>query len=152
MNESKIIEWVMKLPYRWSAGLIGTKFLEGLKNRRILGSKCPKCKRILVPARSFCPRCFVDTKDIVEVSDTGILKTFTIINFKFVGQIKEPPYIVGIIKLDGADTGFVHFVGGVDLSDVQKAGKELKPGVRVKAVWRKKRNGSILDIKYFKVI
>lgn len=149
----KIIEWELRLPYRWSAGPTGTKFLEGLKEGKIMGSRCPKCKRVLVPMRKFCPRCFVDTDEVVEVSDRGTLRTFTIINFSFTGQVKNPPYIVGVVDLDGADVGFLHFIGGVDLSDLEKAGKELKLGTRVQAVWKEKekREGSILDIDCFRV-
>jgi uncharacterized OB-fold protein len=150
--EPRIIEGVLSLPYRWATGPVGAKFLEGLKNKKILGTRCPKCRRVLVPARKFCPRCFVDTDEWVEVGDKGILRTFTIINFSFVGQVRKPPYIVGIIELDGADVGFTHFIGGVDLTDIEKAARELRPGMRVQAVWREERKGDILDIEYFKPV
>jgi uncharacterized OB-fold protein len=156
MSEVKprIIEQELRLPYRWSAGVAGTKFLEGLKNGKILGTRCPKCRRVLVPVRRFCPRCFVDTTELVEVRDEGTLRTFTIINYRYTGQPKDPPYIVGVIKLDGADVGFTHFIGGVDLSDIERAGRELKVGTRVRAVWKpkEKREGSIFDIEYFEPV
>lgn len=148
----KIIEEEIRLPYKWSAGPIGTRFLEELKNGRIMGTRCPKCKRVLVPARRFCPRCFVDTPEWLEVGDKGTLRTFTVVNFSYSGQVKNPPYVVGIIDLDGADVGFAHFIGGIDLTNFEKAVKKLKPGIRVQVVWKKKREGNILDIEHFKPI
>jgi uncharacterized OB-fold protein len=55
------------------------------------------------------------------------------------------PIVYGIVQLDGADTGFVHMLGEVDP-------EKLKVGTMVKAVFKskKERQGSILDIKYFK--
>jgi uncharacterized OB-fold protein len=56
------------------------------------------------------------------------------------------PVAYGIIKLDGADTGFVHMLGEVDLD-------KIKIGMRVKAVFREdERKGNILDINYFKPV
>ena len=57
----------------------------------------------------------------------------------------DPPYGVGLIQLDGADSGIMHFVRGIEV-------EELRPGLRVEAVFREKREGYITDIAYFKVI
>ena len=56
---------------------------------------------------------------------------------------KEPPYAYGVIKLDGASTGIVHLIGGVDLN-------KIKVGMKMEPVFKEKREGSILDIDYFK--
>jgi len=104
---------------------------------------------VLVPARRFCPRCFVDTDQWLEVADRGHLRTYTIINYKYAGQPKPPPYVIGIIDLEGADVGFVHHVGGIDLSDLEAAAQFLRPGLPVKAVWRQQRQGRIGDIEHF---
>jgi len=152
-EESAVLEGRIELPYRWVMGPSATRFFRELKdNRRIMGTRCPKCKRVLVPARGFCPRCFVETTDWVEVSDKGRLRTYCITYYSFPGQPREPPYAVGIIDLDGADTGMTHYVGGVDLSDVEKAAREIRVGMRVQAVWKEKREGNIHDIEYFKPI
>lgn len=151
-QKSDIIQGSINLSYRWVVGPVGTKFFEGFKNKRIFGTKCPKCKRVLVPARKFCPRCFVDTPEWIEVSDRGVLRSFTIVNFAYEGQPNKPPYIVGIIDLEGTDVGFTHYVGGIDLRDVEKAGKNIRIGMPVKAVWRPKREGRITDIEFFKPV
>ena len=56
-----------------------------------------------------------------------------------------PPFGYGIIKLDGADTGMAHLLYGSDPA-------KWKIGMKVKAVFKENRSGSILDIAYFKPI
>ena len=46
-------------------------------------------------------------------------------------------------QLDGADAGLVHFINEIKPEDV-------KIGMRVEALFKEDRIGSILDIKYFK--
>ena len=45
--------------------------------------------------------------------------------------------------------GFVHFVGGIDLSDMEGAARRLRPGLTLKAVWQQQRHGRISDIEHF---
>ena len=135
---------------RWKftryAGHTGSRFLIELRdNKKIMGTKCPECNRVYVPAISFCYDCFKPINEWVEVSPEGTLIAYTMV------YQSEPPYPVktpfayGIIKLDGADRGMVHIIGEVNP-------KNLKIGMRVQAVFKDKRVGSILDIKYFKPI
>ncbi|MCP4602416.1 MAG: hypothetical protein GY847_18190, partial [Proteobacteria bacterium] len=60
-------------------------------------------------------------------------------------QTKKVPYGIGIIKLDGADTGLCHFLDEADSS-------RLKIGQRVRAVFKETREASILDIDYFEIV
>jgi len=135
----------IKVPYTWSAGAYATRFFTELKdNKKIWGTKCPKCNCTYIPPRKNCPKCFVNITEWVELGNTGTLLTYTIVRYKEpLIQPMEPPYAYGIIKLDGANTGLTHLLGEVDLN-------KIKPGMRVQAVFREKREGNILDIKYFK--
>lgn len=144
-----IIAETIALPYTWTTGPTLARFLEGLKERKILATRCPQCRRVLVPARQFCPRCFVDTSEWLELPDRGRLRTYTIVNYKYVGQPKDPPYVVAIIDLEGADVGMLHFVGGIDLSDVEAAAQRLRPGLPLQVVWSQERRGRITDIDHF---
>jgi uncharacterized OB-fold protein len=144
-----IVEGVISLPYRWSTGAVAARFLQALREKKILATRCPECKRVLVPARSFCPRCFVDTSEWLELPDRGKLRTYTVVSYSFEGQLLPPPHIIGIIELEGADVGLVHFVGGVDLSDLGKVAEQLPADVAVRAVWREDRAGRITDIEHF---
>ncbi len=53
------------------------------------------------------------------------------------------------IMLDGASTKIIHILDGVDIA---AAPKTLKPGQRVKAVWKPERKGSLGDISHFELL
>jgi uncharacterized OB-fold protein len=145
-----IIEAVASIPYQLAYGPSWFRFFEGFKEERIFGTKCPECRRVLIPARTFCPRCFVDMEEWIEVSDKGAVINWAICNLHFYGQPVEPPFITAWIRLDGADNSFMHYIGGFDLSDLDLVKKTMTRNVRVKAEWKKEKEGSILDIKHFK--
>jgi uncharacterized OB-fold protein len=138
-----------EIEYKYAAGPYISKFLEGLKEKKIFGIKCNSCKRVYVPPRMFCERCYVELNDWVEVKETGTLETFIVVYRKFYG-LPDPPYALGLIKLDGASESFLHYLGEVDLSRPEKIPEILKQGQKVIAIWNEERKGSILDIKYFK--
>lgn len=148
-EESVIISGRIDQGYNWSAGIAGSRFLRELKeNARIMGTKCTKCNRILVPPRIFCEECFskVDTWEVVQ--ETGIIETFAVSYYSATMELLETPQIIAVIKFDGTDAGMVHFLGETDDP------KKIKIGQKVRAVFKDKeeRTGSILDIKYFKLI
>jgi uncharacterized OB-fold protein len=132
------------IPNTYSAGAVGSRFLIELRDKkRIMGTRCPACNRVYVPARSVCKDCFGQLDEWVEVSDKGTLLTYTVTHQATRVQPMEPPLAYGIIQLDGADTGLVHMLGEVEP-------EQLRIGMRIQAVFREKREASILDIKYFK--
>ena len=116
---------------------------------RIVGIRCPKCHSVLLPPRELCDVCYVKTGTWADVADTGVLQAFSIIHLKFIGQTREPPYVYAEIMLDGASTKIIHILDGVDIA---AAPKTLKPGQRVKAVWRAERKGSLGDISHFELL
>ena len=132
------------IPNSYSAGAVGSRFLTGLRDKRkIMGTRCPTCNRVYVPARSICGDCFGQLDEWVEVSDKGTLLTYTVVHQSNPVQPAELPIIYGIIQLDGADTGLVHMLGEVDH-------EQLRIGMRVQAVFGEERQASILDIRYFR--
>ena len=134
------------IPNTYSAGTVGSRFLIELRDRkRIMGTRCPTCNRVYVPARSICKDCFGQLDEWVEVSNKGTVLTYSIEYEPKPIQPVKPPIVYGIIKLDGADTGLVHMLGEADP-------EQLRIGMKVQAVFREEREGSILDIKYFKPI
>ncbi len=134
----------IEISYEWSAGVAGSRFFQEIRdNKRIMGTKCPKCGRVLVPPRIFCEECFVDVEEWVEVSSKGELVTFGESYLGTDGSKLKEPWIVGIIRLDGADGGLIHYIG-------EARPEELKIGMRMEAVFNEKRNGNILDIKHFR--
>ena len=138
--------WRPNAKYVWSAGIAYSKFLEGLKNGKILGRGCRECGRIIVPPRMFCEQCFRSTDEWVHVKDTGTINTYSVSYLDAdANRIKEP-ILVAVIDLDGASegVGILHLVGNCKPDD-------LHIGMRLRAVWKpeNERIGSVTDIEYF---
>lgn len=139
------IEGRVEVSYRWSAGIAGSRFFEELKDHaRIMGTRCPQCRRVLVPPRIFCEECFVDADEWVEVSNEGVILTFAESYFGLQGQRLDEPWYVGIIRLDGSDGGLFHRL----VADQQP----IEIGRRVEAVFADERRGHILDIEHFRTL
>lgn len=144
------IDYTPDLRYAWDNGIALTTYLDGMKQGKIRGSKCPKCHRMMIPARSFCELCDLHpVDDYYDLPDTGTVQTFTLSHIKWdssplpKGQVN----IFAVITIDGCpdEMGLVHRLGDVDPNDV-------KIGMRVKAVWKpaKEREGTVLDIEHFR--
>jgi hypothetical protein len=78
-----------------------------------------------------------------EVGPEGTLLTYTTPRDRAEIHPLELPFAYGIIKLDGADTGLTHLVAGF-------AAGQLRAGLRLEPVFRDRREGNILDIRYFR--
>jgi len=134
----------MEIPYRYHAGAVGSRFLIELRDRqKILGIRCPACNKVYVPPKSTCIHCFAKLDEWVELGNEGTLTSFAVVYQPEPPHPLKPPFTYGIVQLDGADTGLVHFIGEAEAED-------LRSGMRVQAVFKEDRSGSILDIKYFK--
>ena len=117
-----------RLEYTFTAGEATSRFLKGVKEKRLLGERCPVCQKVYVPPRGACPVDGVPTTDEVELADVGTVTTFCIVNVPFMGQKIEPPYVSAYILLDGADIGLFGLISEVPW-------EEVRMGMRVEAVW-----------------
>lgn len=134
----------LALNFIYYLGDFNTKFFTELRDhKRILGVKCPTCNRVYMPPRSSCGCCLRKIDEWVELSKQGTLLSYSVVHYTEPYQPANPPLIYGIIKLDGADTGFTHLLAEVDE-------EKLQIGMRVQAVFKDKREANIHDIKYFK--
>lgn len=154
MSEFPTIPGDWNIHYEYSVGKTAAAFFDGLKSRGvILGSRCDSCGRVLLPARGFCERCFVDTSDLVEVGPGGEVETFTLPSNPVVTRSGDH-FMIALIKVDGADSGLVHFVDGLDFSDPYHVFRSVEAGLRVEAEFRaqEEREGHILDIACFRPV
>lgn len=150
MSDSDLItiEGKWNFNYTYFAGETATRFFHELRdNRRIMGTRCPSCQRILVPARSYCDACMERTDEWREVGPEGTLETFTIINTAFPG-LPKPPIAMAYATLDGADTALINIVTGLDLSDIEAAAKMLNTLPRIKVHFVDKPVGRITDFTF----
>jgi uncharacterized protein len=139
------IEGKWNFNYTYFAGESASRFFHELReNRRIMGTRCTKCKRLLVPARAYCDVCMAPTDEWEEVGPEGTLETFTIITTAFPG-LPAPPIVMAYVTLDGADTALINLVHGLDLSDIEVAAQNLNTLPRVKVVFVDEPKGRITD-------
>jgi uncharacterized OB-fold protein len=136
----------MPLESQYTVGIAGEKFLRALKDRGvILGTVCPDCDLTYVPPTMYCERCFARLDEWVEVESKGSVYTYTVLTRSLTDTAMEQPEVLALIRLEGAHGGIVHRLGEVDP-------EEVEIGMPVEAVLKpqKEREGSILDIQYFK--
>jgi uncharacterized protein len=145
------IPYELELHYEHAFGpYYGRLFDEIKTNRRIMGVRTSSGELAMLPPREFDDVTHKPSGTWVEVKQTGTVRAMSIINLEFVGQKQKPPYIYAEITLDGASTRLIHNIAGVDMG---KAKDIVKPGTRVRAVWREgERTGSLADISHFEVI
>lgn len=140
-----IVESKLDIPYHYYAGKIVGKFYDELEDHhKICGIRCSHCNTVYMPPRETCGRCFEEMDQWVELKAQGVVTNYTVIRYEETAiQPMEPPYVQAMIKLDGADTAFIHLLGEVEPDKVAI-------GMRVTAVFSPKKTGDILNIKYFK--
>jgi uncharacterized OB-fold protein len=138
--------WNPNVRYAWDAGVAISRYLQGLKAGRLIGRSCQECRRIMIPPRMFCERCFCPSDRWVELQDSGTVITFSLCYITWDMVRIEEPQIPAVIEIDGASPGMgiLHLLDEVDPQAVEI-------GMRVQAVWKpaEERTGAITDIAYF---
>jgi len=134
------------IKYKWSLGKAGERFFTELRDhKKIMGTRCRQCGRVLVPPRIFCEECFVEDMEWVEVEPKGTLLTFGDSYFSTDGKRLKEPWMLGIVRLNGSDGGLIHFIGDARPEDI-------KIGMQMEAVFKEKPEGNIMDILYFRPV
>jgi uncharacterized OB-fold protein/putative sterol carrier protein len=155
-QELLALKRVISVDHRFATGPVMGKFLNGLKEKRILANKCPKCKRLQIPPREVCAECKVRVEEFVEVGPKGNVRmleyTYYASPDPLTGKTRETPYGTAYIILDGCKGHeiFAHSIRPDQLDRIQLGWNERK-GTVVRPVWAEQRTGSIFDIKYFEI-
>ena len=131
------------LEYRHALGETTSKFLRGLAEHKIWGTRSTD-GRVLVPARSFDDQNHERTIGWVEVGLTGTIEMSTVVYEAFKG-LPEPPYALAYVLLQGADTALVGYVRDVELSDQAAAIEALKIGTPVRVAFAEHPSGNATD-------
>ncbi|MFQ5830296.1 MAG: Zn-ribbon domain-containing OB-fold protein [Candidatus Methylomirabilia bacterium] len=140
----------LSLSWRYAAGCQFTRFFQALKESGVLlALRCPRCRRVYLPPRPLCGNCFCRMEEWVPVGPRGTVMAFTVVDFPFLdpatGQPRPVPFAMGLIRLDGADTTINHYLDETDLA-------RLRLGMRAEAVFREPREGTMGDIRFFRVL
>jgi len=139
--------------YRYKAPRLLEEYAKNLKNKKIVGSLCMGCGKVIVQPRNICGRCHRRMEERMIVSEWGSLTCFVV----------SPPVVKGKYKLfglDPVDTGalkegevmipvFVRFDGSdsnIACLLFNAKPEEVFIGMRVKAVWAKELKGAMSDL------
>ena len=161
----------LEFPYQHSTGPVIGRFLTALRDeRRLYGIECRTCRLVLVPPQDYCEMCggslaiaaspsepapgdapapgpastpvVAEASSWREVGPGGALTTFAVVRRPQGIHPLPAPFAYALVRLDGADTDLLHIVRAADYA-------VLRAGLRVRAVWKAERRGSILDISHF---
>ena len=135
------------LRYDYALGEVAGKFMDGLRNRQILATRCSKSAMVYLPPRAFCERSFEKCDSWVEAGTSGVIETSTIVVRGFEGS-RPPPIAIAFVRLDGVDSAIANYIEGLDMSDVDKAMQVIKPGTRVRVEFIAEPQGRVTDF-YF---
>lgn len=148
MPDPWIVEQHWDIRYHHTADPIAAEFFKIMKNeRRLVGRRCPKCDRVLVPPRPFCDRDFVETTEWVNLGGEGVIELSTIVYLTIPG-LPDPPYALAYVRPDGADTAIMNYIRDVDLSDPATGAKAIAIGTRVRIDFASENTGRVTDFHF----
>lgn len=130
--------------YHYTPGPLGLRWLEEIRRGSIKAARCQKCGLAFIPPKIYCPSCFHEVSQLVEIEGKPYLAGYTIMYRDFGGKLLEKPLVVGLIMFPGVSGGLIHYV--------EARPEDLKTGAALEPVFRKERRGSITDIEYFRII
>ncbi|MBW1892668.1 MAG: Zn-ribbon domain-containing OB-fold protein [Deltaproteobacteria bacterium] len=141
------IDGKLALPYSYFAGRVGSKFITTLRDeKKIMGVRCETCGKVFVPPRQTCEKCMEDIRDKwVDLGNSGELVNYTVVRYNDGHLPRKAPFVLAMIKLDGADTPIVHILEGIGF-------EKIEIGMKVKAVFAEETTNTILDIDHFEPV
>ncbi|MFZ4584124.1 MAG: Zn-ribbon domain-containing OB-fold protein [Acidimicrobiia bacterium] len=76
-------------------------FWDGCRDGKLLVKQCGDCNAVHYYPRSFCPSCWSENVDWLEVSGTGTLYTYSVVRRNDLPPFNErTPYVAAIVELD----------------------------------------------------
>ncbi len=74
-------------------------FYKFIAEKRLMGAKCKRCGKLLVPPRPMCTDCYSKALEWIQLNGEGKLLTYTVIHVSPKQFRSMAPYAVGIVKL-----------------------------------------------------
>lgn len=143
MSEARILSapLVLEYPFSRTVGPVQSAFLTGLREGLVLGVRGVD-GRVICPPVEYDPVTSEDLTELIELSTTGTVSTWSWVPEPRPGQPLDRPFAWALVQIDGADTGLLHAVdaGSPDA---------MRTGMRVQVRWADEREGHINDIACF---
>ena len=137
----------VNLRYDYALGEVAGRFMDGLKEGKILATRCSKSGLTYLPPRSYCERTFEKCDAWVEAGLEGVLETSTIVVRGFEGK-RKAPVAIAFVRLDGTDSAIANYVDGLDLTNYEEAMAKIAPGKRLRVEFADLREGRITDFSF----
>ena len=120
-----------KFEYKWATGVAITKFMTGMKAGKIIASVCGTCdNKVMTPPLMFCYECYNPMVEYREVSDSGVINTFSLAWINTDATRRESPQLPIVVDFDETNnpdnepSGFLHLLkDGTDTSKINFYGK-----------------------------
>lgn len=139
--------------YVYKAPRLLEEFTACLKEKKLLGSLCFGCGKVIVPPRATCGRCHMPMEGRRVVSNWGTVSSFIvsppIVKGKLVmfgldavdsGAVKEGDVLIpAFVKFDGSDSNV-----GTEVLNAKP--EDVYVGMRVQAVWAEPTEGKLGDL------
>ena len=138
----------------WKGNRILEEYTQGLKQKKIIGSLCPSCGKVIVPPRAICGRCHTRMDERVTVSNRGTVNCFVVsppvkkgeynvlgMDPVEMGMVEEGEVLIPVyVQFDGSYSNVATTLENVDPKDVYI-------GMRVQAVWKEETEGTLSDLE-----
>jgi uncharacterized protein len=143
MNATEVLRapLVVEFPFTRSLGPVQSAFLNGLRERTVLGVRTTG-GGVLVPPTEYDPVTAEEIRDLVEVAATGTVTTWAWNPAPRRNQPLATPFAWVLVRLDGADTALLHVLDA-------PGPEAVRTGMRVRIRWAEERTGAITDIACF---
>ncbi|GGC93981.1 Zn-ribbon domain-containing OB-fold protein [Chelatococcus reniformis] len=135
------------LRYDYALGKVAGRFMRGLKEGKILATRCSKSGLTYLPPRAYCERSFEPCDEWVEAGSQGVVEASTIVVRGYEGK-RKAPVAIALVRLDGVDSAIANYVDGLDLSDPASAMTRIAPGTRLRVTFAAEREGRITDFSF----
>ncbi len=96
---------------------------------RLEAEKCEGCGKVFFPPRLVCSGCGRRKFKAIQLSNKGMVATYTVIHVAPDQFASETPYVIGVIDLDGG--------GKITSQIVDCSPDEVEIGKKVQVVFRK---------------
>gem|GEM_PF-432712 len=144
-------QWLLSA-YRWKTEPFMDHYVQGFKEKKLLGLKCAGCGAVYLPPVPICARCHSAMRpereeDWLPVSQEGTVITFTV-SYTDVspGGLRElspeERRIFALVQPDSVDTHL--------LVELKECGEdEVHVGMRVQAAWVEEPQGVLADLSHY---